>query len=92
MVVAVLPRAYAADPPPWIFQCDVDRLLVSVGGRERGELGVERYSKICRTKRAIVLVHDAARPLVTDDTIDRVIAGARGRASARSPRCRSSTR
>ncbi|MEP6781359.1 MAG: 2-C-methyl-D-erythritol 4-phosphate cytidylyltransferase, partial [Gemmatimonadaceae bacterium] len=37
VVVAVLPKAYAADPPPWLFQCDVDRLLVSVGGRERQE-------------------------------------------------------
>jgi hypothetical protein len=37
VVVVVLPKAYAADPPPWLFQCDVDRLLVSVGGRERHE-------------------------------------------------------
>jgi hypothetical protein len=36
-VVAVLPRSAAGDPPPWIFQCDVDRLLVSVGGRARGD-------------------------------------------------------
>jgi 2-C-methyl-D-erythritol 4-phosphate cytidylyltransferase len=37
VVVVVLPKAYAADPPPWLFQCDVERLLVSVGGRERHE-------------------------------------------------------
>ncbi|MFY7922315.1 MAG: 2-C-methyl-D-erythritol 4-phosphate cytidylyltransferase, partial [Gemmatimonas sp.] len=37
VVIVVLPKAYAADPPPWLFQCDVDRLLVSVGGRERHE-------------------------------------------------------
>src|SRR5688500_19529115 len=37
MVVCVLPRQYAGDPPPWIFQSDVDRLLVSVGGDQRGE-------------------------------------------------------
>ena len=37
IVVVVLPKAYAADPPPWLFQCDVDRLLVSVGGRARHE-------------------------------------------------------
>jgi 2-C-methyl-D-erythritol 4-phosphate cytidylyltransferase len=36
-VVVVLPRQYAGDPPPWLFQCDVDRLLVAQGGRERGE-------------------------------------------------------
>ena len=36
-VVVVLPRSHAADPPPWLFQCDIDRLLVSVGGRERSD-------------------------------------------------------
>ena len=35
MVVCVLPQRYAGDPPPWLFQCDVDRLMVSVGGRTR---------------------------------------------------------
>ena len=25
LVVVVLPKAYAADPPPWLFQCDVER-------------------------------------------------------------------
>jgi 2-C-methyl-D-erythritol 4-phosphate cytidylyltransferase len=75
-VVVVLPKAYAADPPPWLFQCDVDRLLVSVGGRERHESvynGLEDMPEEVR----IVVVHDAARPLVTDATIDRVIAEAR---------------
>jgi hypothetical protein len=37
MVVCVIPRAYVGDPPPWILQCDVDRLLVSVGGATRSE-------------------------------------------------------
>ena len=37
LVVCVLPKAFAGDPPPWIFQCDIDRLLLSVGGRERTE-------------------------------------------------------
>lgn len=76
IVVAVLPKAYAADPPPWLFQCDVDRLLVSVGGRERQESvwnGLEDMPEEVR----FVVVHDAARPLVTDETIERVIAKAR---------------
>lgn len=76
IVVAVLPKAYAADPPPWLFQCDVDRLLVSVGGRERQESvwnGLEDMPEEVR----FVVVHDAARPLVTDETIERVIARAR---------------
>lgn len=75
-VVVVLPRSHAADPPPWLFQCDLDRLLVSVGGRERGESvanGLEDLEDEIET----VLVHDAARPLVPDDVIDRVVASAR---------------
>jgi len=75
-VVAVLPRSAAGDPPPWIFQCDVDRLLVSVGGKERGDSvwsGIEDLED----EVEIVVVHDAARPLVTDETIDAVIAQAR---------------
>lgn len=80
-VVAVLPRSFAGDPPPWIFQSDIERLLVSVGGAERGDSvwsGIEDLEDEVR----IVVVHDAARPLVTDDTIDRVIAAARQGVSA----------
>lgn len=76
MVVCVLPRQYAGDPPPWLFQCDVDRLLVSVGGKTRAESvsnGLEDLPPECR----VVLVHDAARPLVTDAMIARVTAEAR---------------
>ena len=75
-VVVVLPKAYAADPPPWLFQCDVDRLLVSVGGRERHESVYNGLEDLPEEVR-IVVVHDAARPLVTDETIERVIAEAR---------------
>jgi 2-C-methyl-D-erythritol 4-phosphate cytidylyltransferase len=76
MVVCVLPERYAGDPPPWIFQCDVDRLLLSVGGTERTasvESGLEDLPAECR----IVLVHDAARPFTTNAMIDRVVTEAR---------------
>jgi len=76
IVVVVLPKAYAADPPPWLFQCDVDRLLVSTGGHERHESVVNGLEDLPE-EIVIAVVHDAARPLVTDDTIDRVIAEAR---------------
>jgi 2-C-methyl-D-erythritol 4-phosphate cytidylyltransferase len=75
-VVVVLPRTHAADPPPWLFQCDVDRLLVSTGGRERAESvanGLEDVPEEC----AVVLVHDAARPFVPDAVVERVVAAAR---------------
>lgn len=76
VVVVVLPKAYAADPPPWLFQCDVDRLLVSVGGSERHESVVNGLEDLPE-EVSVAVVHDAARPLVTDDTIDRVITEAR---------------
>jgi 2-C-methyl-D-erythritol 4-phosphate cytidylyltransferase len=76
MVVVVLPREHVGDPPPWIFQSDADRLLLSVGGRERSESvanGLEDLPGECE----IVVIHDAARPLVTTETIGRVIDEAR---------------
>lgn len=76
IVVVVLPKAYAADPPPWLFQCDVDRLLVSTGGSERHESVVNGLEDLPE-QIAIAVVHDAARPLVTDETITRVIDEAR---------------
>lgn len=76
MVVVVLPQRYAGDPPPWLFQCDVDRLLVSLGGRTRSESVANGLDDL-PDEAEIVLVHDAARPLVGSATIDRVITGVR---------------
>jgi 2-C-methyl-D-erythritol 4-phosphate cytidylyltransferase len=75
-VVVVLPQAYAADPPPWIFQCDIERLMVSTGGRTRTE-SVRNGLEDLPDEASIVLVHDAARPLVDDATIERVVASVR---------------
>jgi 2-C-methyl-D-erythritol 4-phosphate cytidylyltransferase len=75
-VVCVLPRRYAGDPPPWLFQVDVERLLVSVGGRTRTESVYNGLEDLPDEAR-IVLVHDAARPLVGRQTIERVIDAAR---------------
>jgi 2-C-methyl-D-erythritol 4-phosphate cytidylyltransferase len=80
-VVCVLPREYVADPPPWMFQCDIDRLLISVGGRTRAE-SVSNGLEDLPDEAHMVLVHDAARPLVGMATIDRVIAAARGTGAA----------
>jgi len=76
MVVCVLPRGYAADPPPWLFQVDLDRLLISVGGRVRQESVANGLEDLI-PEVEVVVVHDAARPLLTDATIDAVIAAAR---------------
>lgn len=76
MVVCVLPQRYAGDPPPWLFQCDVDRLVVSIGGRTRSESVANGLDDL-PDEAEFVLVHDAARPFVDAATIDRVVAGAR---------------
>ena len=76
LVVVVLPRDHAADPPPWIFQCDIDRMLVSQGGRDRMQSvynGLEDLPENVST----VVIHDAARPLASGAVIDRVIREAR---------------
>jgi 2-C-methyl-D-erythritol 4-phosphate cytidylyltransferase len=71
-VVCVLPAQYAGDPPPWIFQCDVDRLMIAPGGATRTQSVASGLDDL-PDEAAIVLVHDAARPLVDDATIDRVV-------------------
>lgn len=76
LVVCVLPRSHAADPPPWLFQCDLDRLLVSTGGKDRGESVLSGLEDL-PDDLAVAVIHDAARPLVTDATIDAVITEAR---------------
>lgn len=76
MVVCVLPKDFVSDPPPWIFQCDTDRLLLAPGGKERTESvasGLEDIPAEC----GIVVVHDAARPFFTDAMAEGVIAAAR---------------
>jgi 2-C-methyl-D-erythritol 4-phosphate cytidylyltransferase len=80
-VVCVLPKQFAGDPPPWIFQCDVGRLMLSVGGRTRQE-SVGNGLDDLPDEAQIVLVHDAARPLVSQGTIDRVVAAVRGGSAA----------
>lgn len=75
-VVCVVPQKYVADPPPWIFQCDVDRLLLSVGGATRTESAHNGLADL-PNEATIALIHDAARPLVDEAMADRVIAAAR---------------
>ena len=80
-VVCVLPQQYAGDPPPRLFQCDVDRLLVSLGGRTRSESVANGLDDL-PDEAQIVLVHDAARPLVDATTVDRVVESVRAGTSA----------
>jgi 2-C-methyl-D-erythritol 4-phosphate cytidylyltransferase len=76
MIVVVLPRDVVGDPPPWLFQCDLDRLLLSIGGRTRMESVANGLDDL-PDEAQVVLVHDAARPLVSMASVDRVIAEVR---------------
>ena len=75
-VVCVIPRDFVADPPPWIFQCDIDRLLLSIGGETRTD-SLRNGLEDLPDEASIALIHDAARPLIDDAVVDRVIAKAR---------------
>lgn len=81
MVVAVLPRSHAGDPPPWVFQSDIERLLIGVGGSHRGASVRNGLDDLPASAR-IVVIHDAARPLVLSETVDAVIAAARNGTAA----------
>jgi 2-C-methyl-D-erythritol 4-phosphate cytidylyltransferase len=82
MVVVVLPHEHVGDPPPWLFQCDTERLLLSVGGRERSD-SVRNGLEDLPQEAEIVVVHDAARPLATMQMFDAVVREARaGHAAA----------
>jgi len=75
-VVCVLPAALAGDPPPWLFQCDVDRLMISIGGKTRQQSVANGLDDL-PDEANLVLIHDAARPFVTDAIIGRVTDAAR---------------
>ena len=76
MVIVVLPHEHVGDPPPWLFQCDTERLLLSVGGRERSD-SVRNGLEDLADEAEIVVVHDAARPFPTSKMIDDVVSQAR---------------
>lgn len=74
-IVLALPSELVTHPPAWLSELMGERLLVVAGGPARADsvaLALERLDPACRT----VLVHDAARPFVSHDTIDAVIAAA----------------
>ena len=71
-IVVALPERHAVDPPAWIRPVLGKRLSVTAGGMTRAEsvaLGLAALSSNCE----FVLVHDAARPFVSRELIDRVI-------------------
>jgi 2-C-methyl-D-erythritol 4-phosphate cytidylyltransferase len=73
--VVALPEADAAAPPEWLAPLAGERLRLVAGGSERGD-SVRAALAALPAHCATVLVHDGARPLVSRETIDAVIAAA----------------
>ncbi len=75
-VVVVVPEAHAARPPAWLAALTDGRVSLTAGGAERGD-SVRAGLAVLPAAVTTVLVHDAARPFVSRETIDAVIARAR---------------
>ena len=72
-IVVVLPPADASRPPEWLAPLLSDRLRVAAGGEMRQQSVANGLAQLGPEAR-LVLVHDAARPFVDADLIDRVLA------------------
>lgn len=70
-VVVALPPEDAARAPAWLLDLD-PRVRVVAGGAERTD-SVRAALAAVPEEAAIVLVHDAARPLVSGDVLARVL-------------------
>jgi 2-C-methyl-D-erythritol 4-phosphate cytidylyltransferase len=82
-VVVALPAEYVADVPPYLRDA---RVRVVEGGPRRQD-SVANAAKAASAEAEVILIHDAARPFVDLETIERVIeaAAAAGAAIAALP-------
>ena len=71
-VVVALRKEDIETPPKWVSDLD-PRVTLVIGGDERAS-SVMRALEHVPDEATVVLVHDAARPLVTRELIDRTLA------------------
>ncbi|MBW3552481.1 MAG: 2-C-methyl-D-erythritol 4-phosphate cytidylyltransferase [Gemmatimonadetes bacterium] len=76
-VIVALPAEDVGSPPPFL----PEGVTVVAGGAERGD-SVRLALDAVPHSAEVVLIHDAARPLVTRDVIDRTLDAAAGGAGA----------
>lgn len=69
-IVVVLPAGAAENPPAWLAVWDV---RIAVGGPSR-RASVRSGLSAVDGGASSVLIHDAARPFLTDDLLDRLVA------------------
>lgn len=74
IVVALPPESWAS-PPAWLQEVMSDRLRIVAGGASRAD-SVAAALAVLDARCAVVLVHDAARPFVSPETIEAVISTA----------------
>jgi 2-C-methyl-D-erythritol 4-phosphate cytidylyltransferase len=75
-VVVALPAGFETRPPDWLGKLLGERLALVAGGATRAH-SVRAGLRALPALVATVLIHDGARPFVTRDTIDGVLARAR---------------
>ena len=75
-VVVALPAGFESRPPDWLAKLVGERLALVAGGATRAH-SVRAGLRALPAYVATVLIHDGARPFVTRDTIDGVLAKAR---------------
>jgi 2-C-methyl-D-erythritol 4-phosphate cytidylyltransferase/2-C-methyl-D-erythritol 2,4-cyclodiphosphate synthase len=73
-VIVALPADLASAPPPYLQQRGKPVTIVS-GGDERRASVANAFAHVS-DRAEMVVIHDAARPLVTDDLIRRTVAAA----------------
>lgn len=71
-IVVALPAEHAAQPPSWLQEVVGGRLGIVAGGATRAA-SVRAALAALPPECSLVLVHDAARPFVSQETIDAVI-------------------
>jgi 2-C-methyl-D-erythritol 4-phosphate cytidylyltransferase/2-C-methyl-D-erythritol 2,4-cyclodiphosphate synthase len=73
-IVVALPAGMLADPPAYLRSGDKPILIVAGGDRRRDSVA-EGFARVAG-RAEVVVVHDAARPLVTGALIERTVAAA----------------
>lgn len=73
-IIVALPSDDVADPPEFLVSLG-DRVRLVAGGHERTD-SVRAALQAVPEEADVVLIHDAARPLVTPDVIERAIQAA----------------
>lgn len=73
-VVVALPPEMTADPPPWLRATSKPLRIVSGGPRRQDS--VKHGVQAANAASELFVVHDAARPFVSADLIERTIAAA----------------